>query len=49
MYILTITVVLMCQIALIAVIFNMKGISMILNLSHITSDFAHVVTELYKY
>lgn len=42
MYILTITVVLMCGIVLIAVIFNTKGISMILNLSHITSDYVHV-------
>jgi len=42
MYILTITVVLMCGIALIAVVFNTKGIGMILNLSHITSDYVHV-------
>jgi len=42
MYILTNTVVLMCGIALIAIVFNTKGISMILNLSHITSDYVHV-------
>jgi hypothetical protein len=42
MYILTITDVLMCEIALIAVIFNTKGMSTLLNLSHITSDYAHV-------
>ena len=42
MYILTITLVPMCGIAVVAVIFNTKEISMILNLSHITSDYVHV-------
>jgi hypothetical protein len=42
MYILTITFVLMYGIALMAVVFNTKRISMILNLSHITSDYVHV-------
>jgi hypothetical protein len=42
MYILTVAVVMMCGIALIAVIFNTKGISMILNLTHVTPDYVHV-------
>jgi hypothetical protein len=41
-YILTITDVLMCEIVFVAVVFNTKGIGVILSWSHIRSDYVHV-------